>query len=208
MRALPKDIDAIPAPSRLGRAARKKGPPIKATGAAGAINLGGQVKLSRCSGRKISCTMGFAGKPAAAGQRRNQNLHALLPMDRVTRFSLAQPEAGRLAGAPPTIMPTMLREFPTLPEHAEQGEGSRPFTVLAENDERNKPASRPARHFDRAHCAGTKHFPAGRFAAINVLAVVSPAMSNWRLIQKKDECATLDVGVPEKIMSEGKGKVT
>jgi len=60
MRALLKEIDAIPTLRRFGRVARIEGLLVEVTGAAGAISLGGQVQLSNGSGKKISCeVVGF-----------------------------------------------------------------------------------------------------------------------------------------------------
>ncbi len=60
MRALLKEIDAIPTLRRFGRVARIEGLLVEVTGAAGAISLGGQVKLSSGSGKQISCeVVGF-----------------------------------------------------------------------------------------------------------------------------------------------------
>jgi flagellum-specific ATP synthase len=60
MLALLKEIDAIPTLRRFGRVARIEGLLVEVTGAAGAISLGGQVKLSGGSGKQISCeVVGF-----------------------------------------------------------------------------------------------------------------------------------------------------
>jgi len=60
MHALLKEIDAIPTLRRFGRVARIEGLLVEVTGAAGAISLGGQVKLSGGSGKQISCeVVGF-----------------------------------------------------------------------------------------------------------------------------------------------------
>ena len=60
MRALLKEIDAIPTLRRFGRVARIEGLLVEVTGAGGAISLGGQVKLSSGSGKQISCeVVGF-----------------------------------------------------------------------------------------------------------------------------------------------------
>jgi flagellum-specific ATP synthase len=60
MRALLKDIEAIPALRRFGRVARIEGLLVEVTGAAGAISLGGQVRLSSSNGKQISCeVVGF-----------------------------------------------------------------------------------------------------------------------------------------------------
>jgi len=60
MQALLKEIDAIPTLRRFGRVARIEGLLVEVTGAAGAISLGGQVKLSSGSGKQISCeVVGF-----------------------------------------------------------------------------------------------------------------------------------------------------
>src|SRR5882757_6866145 len=54
MHALLKEIAAIPAVRRFGRVARLEGLLVEVTGAAGAISLGGQVRLSTGSGKVIS----------------------------------------------------------------------------------------------------------------------------------------------------------
>ena len=60
MRALLKDIEAVPALRRFGRVARIEGLLVEVTGAAGAICLGGQVRLSSSSGKQIPCeVVGF-----------------------------------------------------------------------------------------------------------------------------------------------------
>jgi len=60
MRALLKEIDAIPTLRRFGRVARIEGLLVEVTGAAGAISLGGQVKLTGGSGKEIPCeVVGF-----------------------------------------------------------------------------------------------------------------------------------------------------
>ena len=60
MHALLKEIDAIPTLTRFGRVARIEGLPVEVTGAAGAVSLGGQVRLSIGTDKKISCeVVGF-----------------------------------------------------------------------------------------------------------------------------------------------------
>ncbi|MBV9903138.1 MAG: flagellar protein export ATPase FliI [Alphaproteobacteria bacterium] len=60
MHALLKEIDAVPSVRRFGRVARLEGLLVEVTGAAGAISLGGQVKLTSGSGKRISCeVVGF-----------------------------------------------------------------------------------------------------------------------------------------------------
>jgi len=60
MPALLKEIDAVPTTSRFGRVARIEGLLVEVSGAAGAISLGGQVRLSGSSGKQISCeVVGF-----------------------------------------------------------------------------------------------------------------------------------------------------
>ena len=67
MRALLKEIDAIPTLRRFGRVARIEGLLVEVTGAAGAISLGGQVRLSGGSGKQISCeVVGFRDGRALA----------------------------------------------------------------------------------------------------------------------------------------------
>ena len=60
MRALLKEIEAIPTLTRFGRVARIEGLGVEVTGAVGAVTLGGQVRLSIGNGKKISCeVVGF-----------------------------------------------------------------------------------------------------------------------------------------------------
>ena len=60
MRALLKQIEAIPTLRRFGRVARIEGLLVEVTGAAGAISLGGQVRLTGGAGKRISCeVVGF-----------------------------------------------------------------------------------------------------------------------------------------------------
>ena len=60
MQALEKDIEAVPALRRFGRVARIEGLLVEVTGAAGAISLGGLVRLTSGSGRQIPCeVVGF-----------------------------------------------------------------------------------------------------------------------------------------------------
>jgi flagellum-specific ATP synthase len=67
MQALLEEIDAIPTLRRFGRVARIEGLLVEVTGAAGAISLGGQVKLSSGSGKQISCeVVGFRDGRALA----------------------------------------------------------------------------------------------------------------------------------------------
>jgi flagellum-specific ATP synthase len=60
MQALKKEIEAIAALRRFGRVARIEGLLVEVTGAAGAISLGGQVRLTPHSGKQIPCeVVGF-----------------------------------------------------------------------------------------------------------------------------------------------------
>jgi flagellum-specific ATP synthase len=60
MRALLKDIEAIPTLNRFGHVARIEGLGIEVTGAQGSVSLGGQVRLSAGKDRKIPCeVVGF-----------------------------------------------------------------------------------------------------------------------------------------------------
>jgi flagellum-specific ATP synthase len=60
MHALLKEIESVPALRRFGRVSRIEGLLVEVTGAAGAISLGGQVKLSTTSGKQIPCeVVGF-----------------------------------------------------------------------------------------------------------------------------------------------------
>jgi flagellum-specific ATP synthase len=60
MLALLKEIEAIPALRRFGRVARIEGLLVEVTGAAGAVSLGGQVRLTNSAGKRIPCeVVGF-----------------------------------------------------------------------------------------------------------------------------------------------------
>ena len=60
MRALLKEIEAIPTLTRFGRVARIEGLAVEVTGAQGAISLGGHVRLSLSNNKRISCeVVGF-----------------------------------------------------------------------------------------------------------------------------------------------------
>src|ERR1700735_317342 len=60
MRALLKEIEAIPTLTRFGRVARIEGLAVEVTGAQGAVSLGGQCTISIGPNRKIPCeVVGF-----------------------------------------------------------------------------------------------------------------------------------------------------
>lgn len=60
MRALLRDIEAIPALIRYGRVARIEGLAVEVTGALGAVSLGGQCRITIANNRKIPCeVVGF-----------------------------------------------------------------------------------------------------------------------------------------------------
>ena len=60
LRALLKEIEALPTLTRFGRVARIEGLPAEVTGAAGAVSLGGTVRLTSSSGKLIPCeVVGF-----------------------------------------------------------------------------------------------------------------------------------------------------
>jgi flagellum-specific ATP synthase len=60
MQALLKEIEAVPALRRFGRVARIEGLLVEVTGAAGAVSLGGQVRLTSSTGKQIPCeVVGF-----------------------------------------------------------------------------------------------------------------------------------------------------
>jgi flagellum-specific ATP synthase len=60
MQALLKEIEAVPHLRRFGRVARIEGLLVEVTGAAGAISLGGQVRLTNGKGKQIPCeVVGF-----------------------------------------------------------------------------------------------------------------------------------------------------
>ena len=60
MRALLKDIEAIPTLTRFGRVARIEGLAVEVTGASGAVSLGGQCRITIGKDKKIPCeVVGF-----------------------------------------------------------------------------------------------------------------------------------------------------
>jgi len=60
MRALLKDIEAIPTLTRFGRVARIEGLAVEITGAQGAVSLGGQCRITIGNNKKIPCeVVGF-----------------------------------------------------------------------------------------------------------------------------------------------------
>src|ERR1700742_2926832 len=60
MRALLKDVDAVPTLTRFGRVARIEGLAIEVTGAQGAVSLGGQCRISIGINKVIPCeVVGF-----------------------------------------------------------------------------------------------------------------------------------------------------
>jgi flagellum-specific ATP synthase len=60
MRALIKDIEAIPTLARFGRVARIEGLAVEITGAQGAVSLGGQCRITIGNNKKIPCeVVGF-----------------------------------------------------------------------------------------------------------------------------------------------------
>lgn len=62
MRALLREIEAVPALRRFGRVARIEGLLVEVTGAADAISLGGEVRLTGSNSKQISCDVaGFGG---------------------------------------------------------------------------------------------------------------------------------------------------
>ncbi|MGH6871808.1 MAG: flagellar protein export ATPase FliI [Rhizomicrobium sp.] len=67
MLALHTDIEAIPTLRRFGRVARIEGLSVEVTGAAGAISLGGQLRLTASNGKTIPCeVVGFRDGRALA----------------------------------------------------------------------------------------------------------------------------------------------
>ena len=65
MRNLHKEIDAVPGLRRFGRVARIEGLLVEVTGAAGAISLGGQVRLNpQLSASQSRAKSSVSGKAA------------------------------------------------------------------------------------------------------------------------------------------------
>src|ERR1700710_2361826 len=60
MRSLLAEIEKLPTLTRFGRVARIEGLAVEVTGAAGAVSLGGQVRLFAGGGKRIPCeVIGF-----------------------------------------------------------------------------------------------------------------------------------------------------
>src|SRR6201996_2633834 len=94
MRALLKDIEAVPTLTRYGRVARIEGLAVEVTGAQGAVSLGGQCRITIGNGKKIPCeVVGFRDGRAL--------VMPLGPLDGITLGARADFE-----DRPPAIFPS------------------------------------------------------------------------------------------------------
>src|ERR1700759_633915 len=94
MRALLKDIEAIPTLTRFGRVARIEGLAVEVTGAVGAVSLGGQCRITIGNNKKIPCeVVGFRDGRAL--------VMPLGPLDGITLGARADFE-----DSPPAINPS------------------------------------------------------------------------------------------------------
>ena len=98
MRALLKEIEALPTLTRFGRVARIEGLGVEVTGAVGAVTLGGQVRLSLGNNKKISCeVVGFRDGRAlghAAGPAGGNFARGTGGLSKISRPASTRPKPG------------------------------------------------------------------------------------------------------------------
>ncbi len=122
---------------------------------------------------------------AIAEYFRDQGKHALLIMDSVSRFAMAQREIGLAVGEPPTSRgypPSVFAHLPRLVERAgtsKKGAITGIYTILAEGDDFNDPIADHIRSLLDGHIilsrdlASASHFP-----PIDVLSSLSRVMKS------------------------------
>jgi len=118
---------------------------------------------------------------AMAEYFRSQGLHAVLTMDSVTRYAMAQREIGLSIGEPATARGYTPSVFAALPRLLERGGISESggsltaiYTVLVEGDDLNDPVSDAVRATLDGHISLSRTLAnAGRFPAIDTLNSVS-----------------------------------
>lgn len=138
--ALVREIEALPPLRRCGWVVLIEGLSVEVAGAAGAVSLGGKVRLTCSSGTEISCEVA-----------RFRDGRALL---RPGGSAMAQREIGPSGGEPPATegyLPTVFAELPCLLEGAGPGvQGTAGsitglVTVTVEGDDHNEPMPDRAR---------------------------------------------------------------
>jgi len=130
---------------------------------------------------------------------RDRGQHVLLLMDSLSRFAMAQREAGLAAGEPPSTKgytPSVFALLPRLLERAGswKGKGSITglYTVLMEGDDPHEPIADAVRSLSDGHIQLSRRLAEqGQFPAIDVLSSVSRLRS--QVTAPEQQCAVREL---------------